>query len=161
MKASEATCSAIVCASIAIVLMRPIAKVAAANTPTSATIIAPIGRPSRQSAASSPPARRHGKAKSLSGRMRGSIREAATRRANISVCDRVVARPEQHAELAEDQRVVGKSVERDRREAREQHWPRTFERRKRRPPGEVEQTWRETPLKPLKINSRVARDLRR
>ena len=94
MKASEAICSAIVCASIAVAPNSPMTSVAEANTPTSATIIAPIGRPSRQSAASSVPARRQGSAKSLSARMRGSISDAASRRAHISVCDSVVAKPE-------------------------------------------------------------------
>ena len=69
-------------------------RVAAEKTPTSATIVAPIGRPSRQSATNSRRAGSQGRANSLRRRMRGSISEAATRIANISVCDSVVASPE-------------------------------------------------------------------
>ena len=70
MKASEAICSAIVCASSAARSIRPIAKVDEENTPTSATIIAPIGRPSRHSAMNSPAAGRQGSANSRKRRRR-------------------------------------------------------------------------------------------
>ena len=94
MKAREAICSAMVCASSVALPISPITRVEAAKTPTSAATIVPIGRPSRHSAASSRRAGRQGRAKRRRRRMRGSISEKATRSANISVCDSVVASPE-------------------------------------------------------------------
>ena len=94
MKAIDAICSAIVCASSVAGPRSPIASVAAANTPTSAAMVAPIGSPSRHSAANSCAENRQGRENRSRRRMRGSISENATSRASISVCDSVVARPE-------------------------------------------------------------------
>ena len=94
MKASAAICSAIVCASSVAGPMSPIARVAAQKTPTSAAIVAPIGRPSFHKPAISRGARTQGRAKSFRRRKRGSISEKTTSNASMSVCDSVVARPE-------------------------------------------------------------------
>ena len=94
MKASPAICSAIVCPSSAAGPMSPMTRVAAEKTPTSAMIVPPIGKPSCQRAANSRHAGSHGRMKSRMRRIRGSISDAAIRRASISVCDSVVANPE-------------------------------------------------------------------
>ena len=94
MKAREPICSATVWASSVAGPISPMTSVAAQKTPTSAAIIAPIGRPSRQSAASSPQSGRQGGENRRRRRIRGSITEYAMRSANISVCDSVVAKPE-------------------------------------------------------------------
>ena len=167
MKASEAICNAIVCASIAVWLMRPIARVAAAKTPTSATIITPIGRPSRHRAANSARSgapRQGEQPQSPHARIdqRGRHKEGEHQRLRQGGGETGADDPERrHAELAEDQRVIGERVERDGDKARDQRRTGALERRKRRARGKEQQARREAPLKAREVDAGVPGDVRR
>jgi hypothetical protein len=66
-----------------------------------------------------------------------------------------------HAELAEDQSIIGKGVERDGQKSRDKRWARTLERGKRGPRRIVYEARRQAPLESSEINRGIPSDVPR
>ena len=66
-----------------------------------------------------------------------------------------------HAELAEDQRVIGERIERDGDKARDQRRTGAFERRKGRTRGKKQEARRQAPLESPEVDAGVPGDVRR